>query len=310
MTSRETAIARSVMYAALFDFPLTLEELRYALLESEQTTSEILQTFAASHALRAVVEYRSGFFFPRGRYALVAERRRRNARSRAFLATHARLLHIVSRLPFVRMVALSGSIAHLNLDDTGDLDLFMVTRGRHVWSTAVAVVLIAKLIGLRRTVCANFIISDTRLALAQQDLFTANQLIHLKPIVGEDVYVDFVNANPFIARFYPNFWSAFRARTVSRPASSLTRFTLVVESLLAAPSLLLEFLCRTAYRWYLRRSSATWRSPEQVVLQADCLKLHTRSHRRSVLDRFDVAVFQTIERVEDVEHGGAVRAAR
>jgi len=28
------------------------------------------------------------------------------------------------------MVALSGSVAHLNLEGSGDLDLFIVTRGR------------------------------------------------------------------------------------------------------------------------------------------------------------------------------------
>ena len=37
------------------------------------------------------------------------------------------------------MVALSGSIAHCNLDRGGDLDLFIVTHGHHVWSVTVAV---------------------------------------------------------------------------------------------------------------------------------------------------------------------------
>jgi len=33
MTSRELAIARSVIYASLFDYPLTLEQLRRTLIE-------------------------------------------------------------------------------------------------------------------------------------------------------------------------------------------------------------------------------------------------------------------------------------
>ena len=86
------------------------------------------------------------------------------------------------------MVALSGSVAHLNLEGSGDLDLFIVTRGRRVWSVTVAVILLAKLLGRRRTLCANYVLSDTQLQMDQQDLFTASQIIHLKPLVGGEVY--------------------------------------------------------------------------------------------------------------------------
>src|SRR5204862_2746858 len=136
-----------------------------------------------------------GFFFPKGAFALVKERREREARSRAFLGRHHRLLTLVAAMPYVRMVALSGSIAHLNLEGTGDLDLFIVTRGRHVWSVTVAVVLIAKLMRRRKTTCANFVLADSALRLDQEDLFAASQIIHLKPLVGEETFRRFVAAN-------------------------------------------------------------------------------------------------------------------
>ena len=41
----ERAIAESVLYASLFDYPLTLAELRQTLVESAQTPSEILTTY-------------------------------------------------------------------------------------------------------------------------------------------------------------------------------------------------------------------------------------------------------------------------
>ena len=37
VTTREIAIARSVIYASLFDYPLTLEQLHYSLIGSDQT---------------------------------------------------------------------------------------------------------------------------------------------------------------------------------------------------------------------------------------------------------------------------------
>ena len=52
--------------------------------------------------------------------------------------------------------------------------------------------------------------------LDQQDLFSASQIIHLKPLVGEDTFRRFVAANPFVSRFYPNF----RVSPVARPRSA------------------------------------------------------------------------------------------
>ena len=208
LTSAELAIARSVVYASLFDYPLTLAQLRQTLIESIQTPSQVLAAYNGSAALQDAIEFRDGFFFPKGRADLVDERRRRETRSRAFLHRNRRLLQLVCALPYVRMVALSGSIAHLNLEGSGDLDLFIVTRGRRVWSTTVAVLVLAKLLRRRRIVCANFVVADTRLVLEQQDLFAASQVIHLKPLLGRDVFLQLLERNPFLFRFYPNFHAA------------------------------------------------------------------------------------------------------
>src|SRR5256885_5896894 len=151
-----------------------------------------------------MIEHRDDLFFPRDRGALIGERRLREARSRAFLGVHKRLLSVICALPYVRMVALSGSVAHLNLERGADLDIFVVTRGPRVWSVTVAIVLLAKLMRRRQTLCANFVIADGALGLEQQDLFTANQVIHLKPLSGDDVFAELVAANPFVRRYYPN----------------------------------------------------------------------------------------------------------
>jgi len=300
MTRSELAIARTVVYASLFDYPLTIGQLHESLLESTQTPSEILASYGASDALRRVVEYRDGFFFPAGRENLVAERRHREARSRAFLKRYRRILRAICAVPFTRMVALSGSIAHLNLERGGDLDLFIVTRGPHVWTVAVTVLLLTKLLHRRRVVCANLVLADSRLSLEQHDIFTANQVIHLKPLVGDELLDEFVAANPFVRRFYPNALAWHPKPIVDWPPRR--RAWLVVkralEAVLALPSPVLEAACRRAYRWYLRRRAPTWQSPEQVRLDDDFLKLHTRSHRVSVMDRFDQAMDQAWRRAE------------
>lgn len=129
------------------------------------------------------------------------------------------------------------------------------------------------------------------LAVDQQDLFTANQMIHLQPLAGAAVLDRFLAANPFLARCYPNSGKR-RAETpildVHPGALGLAKAAL--EALLHVPSPLLETCCRRLYAWHLPRKAGSWRSPDQVRLQSDYLKLHTRSHRHAVLDRFQAAV--------------------
>ena len=295
---QELAIARSVLYAALFDYPLTLAQLRQTLIESEQTASQILTAYHRSDALRALIDYRDGMFFPRGRGDFVAERRRRASRSRAFLRKHHALLACICAMPYVRMVALSGSIAHLNLDRDGDLDLFIVTRGRHAWSVTVAVILLSKIMRRRRIVCANYAVADTNLAFGQPDLFTASQIIGLRPIVGSDLYRFLLAKNPFVYRFYPNFHGTSASSLAIRQSTLLARAKSAIETVLWGPSAVVEWLCRVAYGWHLRRRSSSWQSPEQVRLDVDCLKLHTSSHRHDVLDRFERSVDDAIRDAE------------
>ena len=187
------------------------------------------------------------------------------------------------------MVALSGSVAHLNLEGSGDLDLFIVTRGRRVWSVTVAVILLAKLLGRRRTLCANYVLSDTQLRMDQQDLFTASQIIHLKPLVGVEVYDRLVAVNPFVTRLYPNFHRAFAMTAGIKLRHGAATFEVdagmgVDDSVSAGRGVLPDGVSSL-----LATPRRSWQSPEQVRLEPECVKLHTHSHRRSILERFDEA---------------------
>jgi hypothetical protein len=291
MTKRELAIARSVIYSSLFDYPLTLDELHRALVESDQSAPEILAVYDGSEALQNIIDYRDGFFFLSGRSDVIAERRRRESRSREFLRRHQLALRLICALPFTRLVAVSGSVAHLNLEANGDLDLFVVTHGPRVWTVTVAALVLAKLLRRRRIVCANFVVADSHLQLEQQDLFTANQVIHLRPLVGADLWDAFIAANPFVARFYPNAAAhPGSGMPIDVRPSALSAVKRIVELVLDLPAPIIEAVCRRLYAWHLRRRAASWLSPEQVQLRSDYLKLHTQSHRQSVLARFEAAV--------------------
>jgi hypothetical protein len=244
--------------------------------------------------LQATVDERDGWYFPAGRHDLLDTRSRREAVSRTMLDRDRRLVSLVAGMPFVRMVALSGSLAHLNAEGSADLDLFVITAPRRVWSVTLTVLVLARLLGWRKRMCLNYVVSERALEIQPADLFSANQIIHLRPITGHDVFARFVKINGFVRDFYPNFELSSQPSALGFQPRTFTRWLERILSL--GPAQLAEGLARSLYGWHLRRRAATWQSRDQVRLEAECLKLHTSSHRASTLAKFDAAMADVLSR--------------
>jgi hypothetical protein len=205
-------------------------------------------------------------------------------------------------MPFVRMVALSGSLAHLNAEASADLDCFVITAPHRVWSVTLSLLVIARLFGWRRRLCLNYVISEEALRVEPADLFSANQIIHLRPILGDDVFARFVDANPFVREIYPNF----EVGQANRPthlrqgyggrAGHWTLKSMLEGALALGLAPAAERLARAIYGWHLNRRAASWQSRDQVRLEAECLKLHTSSHRAAALERYNAAVADALRR--------------
>lgn len=284
---QELAVLRSVVYASLFEYPLTLSQLCATLVEVRADENTVARWWRDSPFLQAAIEHRDGLYFPAGRRDLIATRARREALSRDLLDRERRLLSLVSGMPFVRMVAVSGSLAHLNAETSADLDLFVITAPHRVWSVTLSVLLIARLLGWRKRMCLNYVISERALSIAPEDLFSANQIIHLRPIVGHDVFAAFIDANPFVSAFYPNFDSG-------RPSGhrAIGQSERVLNFGFAP---LFERLSRWIYGRHLTRKAWSWQSRDQVRLEPECLKLHTTSHRADTMARFETAMARATE---------------
>ncbi len=283
--AQELAVLQSVVYASLFDYPLTLAQLRDSLVEVAADEAAIVSWWRTSALLQGTVEHREGWYFPAGRGDLIDTRARREALSRHLLHRDRRILSLVAGMPFVRMVALSGSLAHLNAERSADVDLFVVTSANRVWFVTVAVLLISKVMGWRRRLCMNYVISERQLSISPTDLFTANQIIHLRPMTGWATYQRFLGANAFVVRWYPNITSRDPGPGIRDPG-----ITWVERLLSLGVAQIAERVCRAGYRWHLRRRASSWRSRDQVRLDDECLKLHTSSHRAETMAQFEAAM--------------------
>ena len=296
--AQELAVLRSVTYAGLFDYPLTLAQLHASLIGVRADADTIAAWWRTSDFLRATIDHQDGCYFPSGRSDLLRTRARREALSRDLLERNHRILSIVRTMPFVRMVALSGSLAHLNAEASADLDLFVITAPHRVWSVTLSLLVIARLFGWRRRLCLNYVISEDALRVEPADLFSANQVIHLRPILGDDVFARFVDANLFVRELYPNFENGPTGQPANRPTRGRALKSFLERVLSIGIAQAAERAARAIYGWHLNRRAEGWQSRDQVRLEQECLKLHTSSHRAAALERYEAGVAAALRLAE------------
>src|SRR3989442_3019 len=117
----EQAAIRTVAYADVFDYPLhALDVHRY--LHGTAATAEATEAaLATCSALGGALSCRDGFYTLRGRESLVPARGRRATRADRLWPAALTYGRLIAGLPFVRMVAGTGSLAWHNVDVEGVL---------------------------------------------------------------------------------------------------------------------------------------------------------------------------------------------
>jgi hypothetical protein len=187
MAARDGAgsLLAALVYADLFDYSLTLQELVRYQVGTSFTAGEVTHLLTSRNYLRHMVVEREGHYALRGKeqnFRIRALRRRISA----LLWRRYSLYHkYIAAMPFVRMVAVTGALAVNNVDARPDIDLLVVAEAGRVWICRrflVILVRIASLFG--DEICPNYVISSDRLQLQQQDFFTAQELAQMVPVHG------------------------------------------------------------------------------------------------------------------------------
>lgn len=213
-------ILHTVAYSDIFDYPLTAQEIHRYLIGVRASLGQVRSCLHDSHWASLHLSERDGYFALPGREAVVDTRRRRTQVSAALWRKAARYSRWIASLPFVRMVAVTGTLAVDNAEPGADVDYLIVTEPNRLWivrTLVVAWVHVAKL--ERLELCPNYLLTLDALDRFDRSLFTAHELAQMIPLYGSAVYDDLLGQNDWARSFLPN---AFEARNVSEARQRCT----------------------------------------------------------------------------------------
>lgn len=243
MDNLQKSIIRTVaFYDAVGGIALSKLELYKYLLNPNNPTSFISVCDKLDRDWRSLEPYISryrGFYFLRKNkfgYEKRIEIGKSSIKKRKIAEKMARL---ISFLPYVKMIALTGSLSHHSANSKSDIDILIVAKGGHIWTSRMLVSALTHILGKRRhgnkikdRICLNHYISDANLSLRPNNLFSAHIGASLVPLWGDKTtYALFVKTNSgLINSRFPNYkaphlYSANHALHFSKNKEGLSEWT-------------------------------------------------------------------------------------
>ena len=198
----EQSILETFIYADIFSYPLTADEVtRYVTVPA--AASDVQRTLDNNLSSGKLVEC-GGYFVLPGREDLIPLRARRERVARGKWARARRYTHWLAALPFVRMVAITGTLAVNNAEPKDDIDVFVVTEPERLWlcrALVIAVVRMARLGG--DELCPNYFVSERQLFFHEHNYFSAREVAQMVPLYGMETYRRVRAGNAWVDCFLP-----------------------------------------------------------------------------------------------------------
>ena len=274
-SSAQEGILRCLNYFGLFRYPLTVDEIhRFG--QFEFTVFELKQSL--NHLLdEGRVFHFDGFYTTKNSPEWAEMRRESNQRAADLLKKTPKYVRIIASFPFVRSIAISGSLSKFSAGNHADIDYFIITKAKRLWISRTLLHLYKKLTFLTNSqhyYCMNYFVDEEALSLKENNIYAAIELATLLPVYHEKQIQKLKESNKWVHDYLPNYELVNNMDYVVYmkeflPLKYVSEFFLN----LLIPIKLNQFLMRlTDYKW--RRKWAKNSFPAEDYDQAFYTTLH------------------------------------
>jgi hypothetical protein len=280
----EKAILKTILYSDIFNSPILESELWRFLISNRKITKEVFEK--SSISLSSKIIHKDGMYCLAGKEESIARRKQNvsEVAKKLRLAKHA--AYVLSHIPTVLFIGLSGGAAVGNVQEDDDVDFFIITKRNTLFITRFFILVLLEALGLRRKrndpnpankICANFLIDETALVwpTKSRDIYTAREIIQVKPLFERNgLYRKFLVSNGWVKEFFPNAVPYRVAFTEPTNYFTITVFSRIMTLL---P---IELVMKVFQKSLIRRSRT------REFVSNHVLAFHPHDYRRQTLKEF------------------------
>lgn len=198
-------ILSTIAYFDLFHYPLTMDEIYlYLPVKCDASDFEYVLKYLV---IDRMVYHFDKFYTLKNEYFLVERRLQGNVRAAKMIGTARKVSNLLARFPFVKGIAISGSLSKNFADEDSDIDLFIITSKNRLWIARTLMHCFKKLTFLVKRehyFCMNYYIDEEELQIREKNIYTAIEIATLMPLHGDTTFEQFYMANNWTRNYLPN----------------------------------------------------------------------------------------------------------
>lgn len=280
----EKSILKTLIYADIFEYPLREYEL-WKYYSGKRVAYEAFRLVLERLVTEKRIRSKENFYTLPRRQKMVTQRLKRQRIAREKFVISQKIAHLLSYVPTVWFVGLSGALAMQNAPLDDDIDLFIITAPNTLWLTRLCTTILLDVLKLRRKpgetrfknkICLNMFMDfrSLRLPKKEHDLYSAHEIAQLKLLINKNhAYERFLIANAWIKELLPH-----AVKTTMKPVS------LKIKN--GGEQIFFERMSEKLQLWYMRKRKTT------EVVERGVLRFHPQDARGWVMEKFNQKVRQ------------------
>jgi predicted nucleotidyltransferase len=294
--ARENILA-TLTYFDIFKYPLTSGEI-YLFLKNKYNQSDFERALKYLVAGQSVYQF-SNFYTLRNDHELIIRRYNGNKKAAELIKIAAKVGDMLIKFPYVRGIAISGSLSKNFADENSDIDLFIITAKNRLWIARTLMHAFKKLtylVNKQDYFCMNYYIDEDQLEIKEKTIYTAIEVVTLIPLQGDTVIEQFYAANSWTREYLPNKIMRISSAKPLKP----TLFKLVIEKMLdnrlgnAIDNILMKI---TAGRW-LKKTESKKLNSKGVIMSMDTDKHYAKpdpgNFQANLLEQYQQKISQIL----------------
>src|SRR6476646_6614231 len=221
----ELAILKTLAYFDIFDYPLSEKDIKNFL--ECYISDEILASALLQLLLDKIIFRVDQFYSLQNNRQRAEERIQGNLRAQSLIVKATRIGAFLYKFPYVKGVAVSGSLSKNYADKKADIDFFIITKANRLWIARTILHLFKKLtflVGKENFFCMNYFVDEEAFVIPEKNIYTAVEIVTLLPVAGAFTLNKFFEQNQWTKKWLPSYEYKRNLKTAER-GSEVTAFT-------------------------------------------------------------------------------------
>lgn len=303
MSAAKENILATLAYFDIFKYPLTGGEI-YLFLKNKYDQNDFELALKYLVASQSIYQF-SNFYTLRNDHELIVRRYNGNQKAAELIKIAAKVGDVLIKFPYVRGIAISGSLSKNFADEHSDIDLFIITTKNRLWIARTLMHAFKKLtflVNKQDYFCMNYYIDEDQLEIKEKTIYTAIEVVTLIPLQGDTVMEQFYAANCWTREYLPNKIMRISSAKPLNPSLFKQLFEKMLDNRLgnAIDNILMKI---TAGRW-LKKTELKKLNSKGIIMSMDTGKHYAKpdpgNFQAKLLEQYQQKISQILVAPENL----------